>query len=299
MKYIKKNNKYYNKNKEITNKNLIDYFNKYKIPPAWKNVQIYPVNSNKIFCTGVDVAGRKQYIYKANFVKKQKNKKYCNLIKFSEKLPNILKVINKNLTKKWSKDKIIALILKIMIHCNFRIGNEIYKKKYKSFGLTTLQKKHIKFNKNNIKIKFIGKKGVLNECTIVDPEIIKNMPIRSSTDYFTYKNNKIKAIDINNFLKQFGNFTSKDFRTWSANMLLLKYLINSKIKNNKERKKNAVKIVKQTSSDLHHTPSICKKSYIHPQILKLYIEQPNKFNNYYMNNNSINKNFIKFLKKYC
>lgn len=270
----------------------------YKVPPAWINIKIYPKSSN-IYCTGYDSIGRKQYIYKHSYVKKKTKQKFCNLIDFSKKLPKIIKTINKNITKKWSKDKIIALILKIMIHCNFRIGNEIYKKKYNSFGLTTLQNNHITFINNKIKIKFIGKKGVLNKCVITDPLIINNMPKKKSKYYFSYNKQNIKATDINIFIKKFGTFSSKDFRTWSANIIILNKLQKSKnYKTDKLRKKNIKKIIEQTAKDLHHTPAICKKSYIHPKLVDLYILHPIKFKKF-MNNKTLNDSLIQILKSFC
>jgi DNA topoisomerase-1 len=194
----------------------------------------------------------------------------------------------------------IALILKLMFECNFRIGNEIGEKEYQSYGLTTLKSKHIQIKDNDqLKIEFIGKKGVENICELCNPQLHKIMS--------AFKRNKnngdgsvftIKAIEFNDFLKEKFDCTSKDIRSWMANMLFLYYLADNihhmhskerselipanktsnKDKRRMERvRKNIMKdAIERTAVRLHHTPAICKKSYLFEPILNRFLLQPNE-----------------------
>lgn len=285
----KKKYKYYNlNNKEIKNKKILEELYKIYIPPAYKDVRIY--FDQKYIATGIDVAGRKQYIYNENSKKNRENKKYYKLVKLGKNIKKIKNKIKKDLlNNKFTKNKLIASILKIMELCNFRGGSKVYEKKYSSYGLTTLHKKHVKFNKNITKIDFVGKKGVNNSCIIMDKNIqniIKNIYKISSKENsylfsisYNNKNINISMNDINQYLKEF-KVTAKDLRTWNANIIFLKNLkknidqlaINfNDLDNNKKIKikKNLIKeSIKSTSNSLHHTPYICKNSYIYKNILK-------------------------------
>jgi len=283
---LKKYKYYYLNNKEIVDEKILNKIYKIYIPPAYQNVKIY-LNS-KVLATGIDSIGRKQYIYSENSKKNRELKKYCQLVKLSNNIKKLKKKINNGLIEKnFTKNKLIALILKIMELCNFRGGNKIYEKKYGSYGLTTLHKKHIKFQKDSIKINFIGKKGVNNSCVIMNKniqEIIKNVYKLSSKNNpyifsIYYKKNYINITinDLNKYLEEF-NVTTKDLRTWNSNIIFLKNLkqelgnLNSsyysknndkKIKLKKKFVRNAIKL---TSVSLHHTPTICKNSYIYKNI---------------------------------
>ena len=117
------------------------------------------------------------------------------------------------------------------MECQFRIGNDVYSKKNKSYGTTTLQGKHMKIKKDEIIIDFNGKKNVRNICTIKNKKLVKTLKQKRRTigkedRIFTYRKGEkyfnIKSSDVNKYLKQFGKFTAKDFRTWGANIELIK-----------------------------------------------------------------------------
>jgi DNA topoisomerase-1 len=314
---LKKYKYYHLNNKEIVDKKTLDKIYKIYIPPAYQDVKIY-LNS-KVLATGIDFAGRKQYIYSENSKKNREFKKYCQLVKLSNNIKKLKKKINNDLIQKnFTKNKLIALILKIMELCNFRGGNKIYEKKYGSYGITTLHKKHIKFQKDYIKINFIGKKGVNNTCIIMNKniqEIIKNVYKLSSKNdpyIFSIYNKKdyinITINDLNKYLEEF-NITTKDLRTWNANIIFLKNLkkeienLDKKYyeENNEKKIKIKKKIIrdaiKLTSSSLHHTPAICKSSYIYKDILNK-IENNDIIINKLLNENiKVEKLLFELLKK--
>lgn len=306
--YFKINN---NNKIKITDKSTLEKINKIYIAPAYKDVKIYL--DQKVLATGIDNAGRKQYIYSEKSKKEREIKKHKRLTKLSTNILSLKRKINNDLNVYgFTKNKLIALVLKIMDLCNFRGGNKIYEKKYGSYGLTTLHKKHIIIKNKYIEIDFVGKKGVNNNCIIQNKniqDIVKKVYKLSNKDNpyifsIIYNNEdiKISVIDLNNYLKQY-NITCKDLRTWNANILFLKNLksiinnINESYyqlnedKKLKLRKKICREAIKETALSLHHTPAICKSSYIFKHILEKIECNDNIIRR--MNNNIIFENLLK------
>ena len=301
----KKYNFYTIDNIQITDKKLLLKLSKIYISPAYKDVKIF-LDKN-ILATGINSAGRKQYVYSESSKNKRELKKYCQLIMLSNNILKLKKKINDDLSlKKYSKNKIIALILKIMDLCNFRCGNKKYEEKYGSYGLTTLYKKHVKFHKDSVEIDFIGKKSVVNNCIILDEninEMIKTMyKLSTKADDYLFSTPKIKISinDINKYLKKY-NITTKDLRTWNANIIFLKNFRNELIDNKailklSVKKKLIREAIKKTAISLHHTPHICKNSYIYKNILEK-IEKNDKIIDKLLNKNSIIEDILKDLLK--
>jgi DNA topoisomerase-1 len=306
MKIIRQGNytigfKYYKNNLEITNNDEIERIKLLKIPPAYNNVTI--INNKKIIAYGYDSKNRKQVLYNPDFIAKQNIKKYDKIsasIKFFSKLK---KKIATDLNSSNEKIKAIAIIITLIFTCGFRIGNKKYEKENNSVGLTTLKYKHLKFEGSRILIDFIGKKGVRNNAYCDNRKIFEYLDnkfkISAMEDYiFSYGTNKIiTSNDVNEYLKEICNYysksnkfiiTTKDLRTWNANMLFLNYYKkirkdrekNAKKQNNDKKQKNAdndnercVKkdirtAIEMVAEKLHNTYNICKKSYIDPKIVE-------------------------------
>ena len=300
--------------KPVTNSEVLEYIKSLVIPPAYKDVTVFYEKDPKILFEGYDDKGRKQQIYSAAHKKKAARKKYCNLIDFGRVLPTIesdLIKYMKNTT--FDKNKIIALILKIIMKCGFRVGNLKYKKLYNSFGISTILKKHLKSEGPNIKISFIGKKGVLNECMIDDKilvsEINKLTAGKKGDDHvFMYKDadgwTMPSAIEINNWLKAYHiNVTSKMFRTFDTNILFIEYMRKHAVDPEKmtaaARKKITNDALKVISCQINNTPAICKKEYLFIELLNLFLEAPKVFRKYFFGCDCAQKCFLKFLDEYC
>lgn len=258
------------------------------IPPAHDDVKINLDTDNKIRAIGYDTKGRAQYVYNKKFKEKRSKNKFKHMLKFGESYKKIIKQINKDLyTDKESKNKQIAAILKIVIECNFRIGNDKYSRENKSYGVTTLENRHVKVGKDNITIDFVGKKGVRNTCKLRNKKLSKNLrtkkKILSKNDrIFTYRvKNKyynVNSSDVNKYLKQFGNFTAKNFRTWSANIEFISEILKEDIVETETKKKKVVtEVLKKVADKLHNTPSVCKNNYIDPYLIDTYMNDSKRF----------------------
>lgn len=287
------NHIYLDKNGKRVSKKTIQPYLKMYIAPAYDNVKINKNMNAKVLAIGYDERDRPQYIYNNKCVKSRGKNKFKKLIQFGKQYNSIMKRIENDYKSKVdNKNKQIAMILKLIMDCNFRIGNDKYTKENNSYGVSTLLGKHIKTN-NGIMVDFVGKKGVKNTCKIVDPKMKTNLRTKkkrykNNENIFQYtkdgQNYTIKSDDVNDYL---GEYTTKNFRTWSANILLIKYLLKEKCKI-----KNGIEYV---AKKLHHTPSICKKNYIDPKLLEKYERNPEKFCEYFKGD--VNKRFTLHLSE--
>lgn len=310
---------------EITDSKEIDKIRALKIPPAYENVTI--LNNKKIIAFGYDSKNRKQVLYHPSFIAKQNIKKYNKIsmasIKFFSKLK---RKISEDLGSSGGNEKTLAtaVIITLILSCGFRIGNKKYEKVNNSVGLTTLKYKHIEFQETNQKliIDFIGKKGVRNiaECDnkiIYDYLYQKNKNNMNHSDgdrsdrrdayVFTYDGSKvISSSDVNEYLRRISEpysivITTKDLRTWNANMLFLMYYKKLRKQKQKQKRhssetaavaaadvsaaaatdtkdieKDIKKAIEMVAEKLHNSYSICKKSYIDPKIIEELLEKDKK-----------------------
>ena len=269
------------------------------IPPAYDNVKISINKKAKVLAIGYDDKNRPQYIYNKKFTEKMKKKKFYDLYLFGLQYDKIVRDINKNIKQRNdNKLKYVCMILKLIMDCDFRVGNDEYMKKNNSYGVSTLRLKHVLVKGDDITIDFIGKKGVRNICQVKDKTIKRHLKKRKKTmknnsRIFTIDGVNIQSNDVNDYIKQFGDFSSKDFRTWSANIKLIKHLLNSK-ENKVEQ--DIKECIKQVAEKLHHTPEVCKKNYIYTELIEFYKKDKTKFNKFFESN--IHKRFTEFLKNH-
>ncbi len=156
--------------KKITHKNTLKRFKKLVIPPMWTDVHICKFSDGHVQAFGRDLKGRKQYIYHSVWEKKQQEKKFEKMIDFSQALPNMRKVCIEGLKhKKWDRTKLLSLIILILDEYGFRIGNKQYVKKNQTFGLTTLRRKHLTIEDDELIFNFKGKSNQEREVHIDDP----------------------------------------------------------------------------------------------------------------------------------
>lgn len=271
----------------IKNEDILNRINKMVIPPKWKNVKISDSPINYLQVTGTDSKGRTQYIYHPLWKEVAKNEKYSRLKNFILKLPVLRQHVNKNLNGRMNfenKEYIISILIKILDNTFSRIGNEIHKEENNTYGLSTILKKHVKINGDKIIIEYIGKKNVkqcheYNDHTCA--KILCNLlKIPGERVFKTSNMEIINSTDINNFLKEImkGNYTSKDFRTYATNKLLLKYLYScDPPESEKDANKILIQCCNKVAEKLGHTRQVSKTNYIYPVVLDEYAKNPKKF----------------------
>lgn len=308
------------KNKEIKDVEIIEYIKKLVIPPNYHDVKIFyqKYGQSKILYQGYDSKKRLQRIYSETWKKNAMRKKFCELLNLAEQIQKISNAVKEQMMdEKHSKKKMIAMIIRIVMVCYFRIGNKRYQELYGSFGAMNIQKKHIKFKKDAggteyMFISFSGKKGVLNTCDITDRQLISEMKklIKFREDdemVFQWLDHGVKipvrAIEINFWLKDFDPvITSKDFRTYDANIFLIIFLRAHRDPvslSHTQRKKIIVEAMKQISEKIHNTPTVLKKNYTAGGIVEMYLNEPTRFNRYFTNDKTSRQAFISYLRDYC
>ncbi|AWI26931.1 DNA topoisomerase IB [Flavobacterium pallidum] len=268
--------------KKVRNKAVLERFKKLVIPPAWENVWISPYENGHLQVTGIDAKGRKQYRYHANWNKIRNQSKFHRLQNFAAALPLIREQVEADLNRKGLPyEKVVALVVKLIELTNIRIGNDAYKKLYGSFGLTTLQDKHVKFDKSNIYFQFVGKKGVKHKIGLKSVKLLnlvkkcRDIPGQDLFQYYDDDGNHhvIGSADINGYLKNITqqDFTAKDFRLWAGSVnALCAFQSIGEPKNDTDCKRKIVEVMDSVAQKLGNTRSVCRKYYVHPTVIAAY-----------------------------
>jgi DNA topoisomerase I len=271
---------YFPNGQRVQNTKVLTRIQSLAIPPGYKNVWICPYANGHIQATGRDEKNRKQYIYHQFWRQVRQEKKFTCMEQFGSSLPLIRAHVDEELKKpiQITKSQIICAIIYLLDTCYVRIGTPIYAKQNQSYGLTTLRKKHLVIKKKQAVLNFFGKSSQIWSVVLKDPRIIRILKKCESIpgyELFKYggdnrRFNIITSQEVNGYLKSLTNypFTAKDFRTWAACRETLWRLVSDSEKTTCAYSiKDAVKEVAQL---LGHTPTICLKNYIHPEILQTW-----------------------------
>jgi DNA topoisomerase-1 len=274
---------YFHDGRQVNDKEELAYFRSIGIPPAWKDVKIAASHNARIQATGVDKAGRLQYIYHPKFRAHQEKEKFERILRFARALPKMRKVTKEHLALPGlPREKVLACIVQLMDKAYFRVGNEVYAKENQSYGLTTLRSKHTKVWGDTIIFDFIGKSGQPHLKKVTDKRlaaIVKKLDELPGYEIFKYtdENGQIHDIhsdDVNEYIKEVmgEEFSAKDFRTWGGTLLASIELSQTERSHSvNERKKAVTKCVKKVAQKLGNTPAIARASYIDPRIISAYV----------------------------
>jgi DNA topoisomerase-1 len=270
--------------KRITDEAQLARIKSLVIPPAWKYVRVSPAASSKIQALGMDTSGRIQYLYHGKFAEKQQKKKFEKIERFGEHLPRLRKLTNEHIALEgFPREKVLAVVMRLINSLYIRVGTEQSVKHYKTYGITTLQNRHLEIGENGeLVFSFVGKHHIRHRKVLVDEELSGVMrdlkALGSARKLFHYldadgKPKPIKPKDVNDYLKTATapEFSAKDFRTWGGSLLTAVELAEIGIAGEaKQIKQNICKAVKKVAEQLGNTPTVCRGSYIHPTIIKSY-----------------------------
>ncbi|RKR83798.1 DNA topoisomerase-1 [Mucilaginibacter gracilis] len=268
--------------KPVKDKELQQRFKSLVIPPAYTHVWISPYANGHLQFTGVDAAGRKQYRYHPEWNAIRNHSKFHRMQLFASFLPAIRQQVAKDLARHgMAYQKVLALVVKLMELTSIRVGNDSYKKLYGSFGLTTLQNRHVKINGDDMSFEFRGKKGVYQKIALHSKKLAKlvkqcrDIPGKELFQYYDHdgKHCTIGSGDVNNYLKEATgeDFTAKDFRTWAGSVsALYAFKTAGGFETATECKKKIVNVLDEVALNLGNTRTVCKKYYVHPAVIKSY-----------------------------
>jgi DNA topoisomerase I len=255
------------------------------IPPAWRDVWICPYPNGHIQAIGVDAAGRKQYRYHQRWRERRDQIKFDKMIEFARALPTLRKVAAKDVRRKgFPRERVLAGAVRLLDRGFFRIGGEEYAEANESYGLATMQKRHVTVEPRFwLRFDFPAKSGKQQVKSLVDPgvyELVAELKRRRSggNELFAYQVDDswfdVKSGDINAYIKEAtgGDFSAKDFRTWSGTVLAAVGLaVSGPVARSKTGRKKAItRTVTEVAHHLGNTPAVARASYIDPRVFDRY-----------------------------
>lgn len=275
---------YFKDGRQITAKENLAYFKSLGIPPAWQEVRIASSRAAKIQATGLDKAGRLQYIYHPVFRARQERAKFERILRFAKALPRMRRLTNEHLNRpNLDERKVLACIVRLMDQAYFRVGNEVYARDNESYGLTTIRSRHTQVKGSTIIFDFVGKSGQKHRKEVTDKrlaKIVKTLDELPGYEVFKYYGDDgelrdVKSDDVNEYIKEImgEEFSAKDFRTWGGTLLAAGELASmERDRSIRERKKAVTVCVHKVAQKLGNTPAIARASYIDPRIIKAYVD---------------------------
>ena len=254
------------------------------IPPAWTDVWICPDPAGHIQATARDARGRKQYRYHSSYREACDRSKFRHMLEFSEVLPRLRERIERDLAgDELSRKQVLATVIRLLDRTLIRVGNDEYAKENKSFGLTTLRRRHVEVEGTLLRFTFRGKSGVEHNVSLTDKRlarIIQRCQDLPGTELFQYldangKRHTIASDDVNAHLREITrrDVTAKDFRTWGGTMAAAMALrATGPAASQREAERNIVAAIDLVSHRLGNTRAVCRKYYVHPALIEAYLE---------------------------
>ena len=255
-----------------------------KIPPAWMEVAITPRPSGTVQAIGRDAAGRWQYLYHENHIRRREQKKFKRLMKFVAALPIMRRTLPRHMAQPGlGREKVMACILRILSTCFIRPGSQVYADENGSYGIATLRRKHVQVKGDLVVFDFPGKHGQQQHRELRDrsvARIVRKLIELPGYEVFKYEDEAGNLVDvkrrhINQYIKEVmgEQFSAKDFRTWAGTLICACSLARAEVVENGNRsirKRALVAAIKETAEQLGNTPAVCRSSYINPSVLNSF-----------------------------
>jgi DNA topoisomerase-1 len=266
----------------IRDEKVLDRLRMLAIPPAWTDVWICPRASGHIQATGRDVKGRKQYRYHNDWSSHASETKFDRLPAFARALPKLRRKVEADLARRGSsKEKVLATAVRLLELTLIRVGNAEYAKQNRSYGLTTLNKRHLEVDGTALTFAFRGKSGKDHEVKVRDRRLatlvrsLRELPGQQLFKYRTADGDlcPITSDDVNAYIREAmgEQFSAKDFRTWAGTVSAARALREMEEPTSPTDAKRKITVcVKAVSGLLGNTPTVCRASYVHPAVFELF-----------------------------
>lgn len=263
----------------ITDRDEIDRLNRIGLPPAYRDAWFCPKPDGHIQAVGWDEKGRKQYRYHPLFREAQEAAKYSRCAAFGEALPRLRRQVEKDLrARKLSRERAIAAVVRLLDQGRLRVGNEGYARENKSFGATTLRRRHAQLTGSRLRLQYRAKSGKMRVLTITDGSLIrfvKKCQDLPGQHLFRWLDDAgeahpVTSGDVNDYIRTAmrGEFTAKHFRTWGASALAFEALATA------PEPIGLKTMLEPVVEALGNTPAIARKSYVHPALVTLAKDKP-------------------------
>jgi DNA topoisomerase-1 len=268
----------------ITDEDKLERIRSLVIPPAWKDVWISPSATAKLQATGVDAAGRTQYLYHADYRAQQEQQKFDRLIRFAERLPDLRAAMAEHMDNDMlDRERVSAIATRLINRGWFRVGTERYAKESRTFGITTLRKGHVRVRGHRIAFHFRGKHSAVIRTTLVDAELAEAMKhlvaLPGGARLFRYEWEggvcSLTGARLNEYVREYlgEEFTAKDFRTWGGTLIAAIALAERGVCETETEAKRAVAaVMRRVGEELGNTPTVARSSYVSPAVIEQYLD---------------------------
>jgi DNA topoisomerase-1 len=272
--------------KRITDESKLARIESLAIPPAWKDVWISPRATAKLQATGYDAAGRKQYLYSAEYREQQEQEKYNKLIRFGDALPALREAMALHFDQdEFDRERVSALALRLIELGWFRVGSERYVRDG-TYGVTTLLRRHVDVRGRRIRLSFPAKHGIRVRTELVDPELAGAMrrllEIRGPRVFKYEWEGRVYNLTnkrLNDYVKLYlgDEFSAKDFRTWGGTLLAAICFAERAQKHGfpetvREQRQSVTDVMRRVAKQLGNTPAVTRSSYVSPAVIEQYLE---------------------------
>ena len=250
------------------------------IPPAWTDVWICTRDNGHLQAVGTDDAGRRQYLYHPDWRTNRDALKFERVVEMGKGLPRFRRRISKDLEQSGMPEtRATALAVRLIDLGSFRIGSDVYADRHGTFGLTTLQRSHVRRHKGGLVFAFVGKSDVEHEIEIVDPVVLDAInELRRRRGGFdellAFKEGRqwrrLTSDAVNDYLRDTSGLevTAKDYRAWHATVLAALAIAEAEPASTKAaRKRVQSAAIKEVAEYLGNTPTMARNSYIDPRVL--------------------------------
>jgi DNA topoisomerase IB len=278
----------------IDDPEALDRISELAIPPAWREVWICMDPLGHLQATGVDAAGRKQYLYHERWRAHRDRLKFDSMLGFGQALPRLRRRVRRDLARErdlggvqlaveeLTRERVLACAVRLLDLGFFRIGSEDYAERNESYGLTTMLREHVTISEHELLFDFPAKSGQRRVQEIADEDALAVIATlkrrRSGTQLLAYRMGaqwrELQADEVNAYIKQHagGDFTAKDFRTWNATVLAAVVLSAEAgaRPSRAARERNIREAIKTVATYLGNTPAVCRASYVDPRVIDRY-----------------------------
>jgi DNA topoisomerase-1 len=274
--------------REIRDADRLERIEKLVIPPAWRDVWIAPTARAKLQATGYDKAGRKQYLYHPDYRAAQEQAKFDSLVRFGEKLPELRRAMAEHMDKdELDRERVSAIALRLIDLGWFRVGGERYARESRTYGITTLTRRHVQVRGKRTTLRFRSKHGAQVRTTLVDEELAdalrELLQVGGGSRVFRYRWEgelwNLTSTRLNEYVKIYlgDEFSAKDFRTWGGTLLAaIAFAERAEREGFPEtpaaEKRSVSAVMRRVAERLGNTPTVTRASYVSPAVVEQYLD---------------------------
>jgi DNA topoisomerase-1 len=254
------------------------------IPPAWRDVWISPSPGAKLQATGLDAAGRRQYLYHPEYRAAREREKYDRLVRFGELLPDLRRTLGVHLALgPYEQEWACAVAVTLVNRGWFRVGSERHLRTSRTYGITTLSKRHVTVRGRRVCFRFPGKHRIAVRTTVVDPDIAE--AVRELLHYdggarllrFDRDGEpaNLTARLLNDYIGEHlgEGFTAKDFRTWGGTLSAARGLADRGLAETAaDERRILAAVMRRVGEELGNTPAVARSSYVSPAVVEQWLD---------------------------